>query len=129
MPTARERLASALTDAERAVDRRLGATLLQRPGWQLTVIPYVGHGTPARLHMRGRAVARRQRSRRPDGPAAVLLTAVGRYLSAEVAGAEVTVEVGGRSVRAASDAEGYVNVDLDVELSRVWHPVTFSVAG
>ncbi|MEJ7742717.1 MAG: phosphatase domain-containing protein [Nocardioidaceae bacterium] len=50
---------------------------------------------------------------------------MGHYLSAEVAGAQVTVEVGGRTQRAVSDDEGYVDVALDVDLSPGWHPVTF----
>jgi phosphatidate phosphatase APP1 len=55
----------------------------------------------------------------------VLLTGIGRYLSAEVAGAAVVIDVGGRTVSAVSDPEGYVDVDLDVALPPGWHPVTF----
>jgi len=128
MSAARVRLAGALTNAERALDRRVGAALLRRPGWRLMLLPYVGHGTPTRLHLRARTVARRDRGQPRSGPAAVLLTGLGRYLSAEVADAEVTVEVGGHSVRAVSDPEGYVNVDVDVDLSPGWHPVTFRIA-
>ena len=125
MPAARSRLAGALTSAERAVDRRVGAALRDRPGWGLTVLPYVGHGTPTRLHIRGRTVARPRRARQRAGPAAALLTALGRYLSAEVAGVEVTVEVAGTSGRLVSDNEGYVEVELEVELPPGWHPMTF----
>lgn len=122
-------LAHTLTSAERAVDRRIGAILRQRPGWGLTVLPYVGHGTTTQLHVRGRVVARRRQPHQHRGPATVLLTAMGHYLSAEVAGAQLTVEVGGRQLRAVSDDEGYVEVEFDVALSRGWHPVTFRIDG
>ena len=125
MSSARARLAGALTAAERAVDRRVGAALQVRPGWGVTVLPYVGHGTPTRLHLRARTVARPRRARQRKGPAAVLLTALGRYLSAEVAAVEVIVEVAGCRGRSVSDDEGYVEVDLDVDLPPGWHPVTF----
>ncbi len=80
-------------------------------------MPYVGHGTLSRLHLRGRAVARRREAWQHRGPTAVFLTAVGRYLSAEVAGAQPGVEVGGRTQRAVSDDEGYVDVSLEVDLA------------
>jgi len=125
MAGTRAGLAHALTHAERALDRRIGAALLRRPGWGLALLPYVGHGTSTRLHLRARTVARRHRAQRPSGPSAVLLTGIGRYLSAEVAGVEVTVEVGDRSLQTVSDDEGYVNVDLDVDLSPGLRQVTF----
>ncbi len=129
MAQARTWLAHALTNAERAADRRIGATLLRRPAWGLTVLPYVGHGTTNRLHLRARAVARRREPRQFSGPTAVLLTAIGRYLSAEVAGAQVTIDVAGRVQPAVSDDEGYVDVTLDVDLAPGWHPVTFRLDG
>ena len=125
MSRARGWLATTLTTAERALDRRIGAALLQRPGWRVTVLPYVGHGTTRRLRVRARAVARRRAGWQRNGPGAVVLSAIGHYLSAEVAGAGVRVEVGGVAGQAVSDDEGYVDVALDVSLTAGWHPVTF----
>ncbi len=118
-------LADALTTAERAVDRRLGASLKQRPGWGVTVLPYVGHGTTSRLHLRARTVARRRRGRQHSGVGATLLSAMGHYLSAELAGVQVSAQVGGRTARAVSDDEGYLDISLSVDLTPGWHPVTF----
>lgn len=127
MSRVRAWLAHALTSAERAADRRIGETLRQRPGWGLTVLPYVGHGTTGQLRLRARAVARRRSAQQRSGPTAVLLTAIGRYLSAEVAGAQVRVEVAGSAQRAVSDDEGYVDVTLAVDLPPGWHRVAFQL--
>ena len=124
----RPRLARAVTRAERAVDRRVGAYLTGRPGWGLTVLPFVGHGTTTRLHVRGRVLARPLHRHARRGPAAVLMTSVGRYLSAEVADVPVTIEVDGRSVETVSDDEGYVDAHVETDLPPGRHPVVFRPA-
>lgn len=116
----------AVTAFERALDRRVGRLLRTRPGWKVTVVPYIGHGTTTRVHVRARVVARRRVERLRTGPAAVLLTGLGHYLSAEVTGEPVLIELAGSKVRATSDAEGYVDATLEVaDLAPGWHPVTF----
>ena len=119
--------AQALTALERALDRRIGSFLRDRPGWAVTVVPYVGHGSGERVHVRGRVVARRRKApRRHAGPAAVFLTGVSHYLSAEVAGEPVEVALGSSSVQATSDAEGYVEAELtDPGIGAGWHTLTF----
>lgn len=122
-------LARAVTAAERAVDRHIGAYLRRRPGWRVTVVPYVGHGTPTRVHVRGRVVARRRTPRTRSGPAAVLLTGLGHYLSAEVPGEAVMIALAGSRLRVTSDADGYVEAIFEVtDLAPGWHQVTFGLA-
>jgi len=122
-------LATAVSRAEHEVDRRIGAALQSRPGWAATVVPYVGHGTTSRVYVRGRVVVRRRTPGSRSGPAAVLLTGLGHYLSAEVAGEPVTITVADQSVRVVSDPEGYVDATLEVgDLTPGWHPVVFRLA-
>lgn len=126
MPQAGAALPRAVTAFERAVDRRLGSWLSRRAGWGVTVVPYIGHGTTTRVHVRARVVARRRVERRRTGPAAVLLGALGHYLSAEVSGETVVIAVAEAQVQVTSDAEGYVEATVEVaDLAPGWHPVTF----
>lgn len=127
MPQLRGVLARAVTAAERAVDRRIGGYLRDRPGWGTTVVPYVGHGTPTRVHVRARVVARRRNQLPHTGRPAVLLTGIGHYLSAEVAGEPVEIALAGSHLKAVSDAEGYVDATFHSDLRPGWHPVTFSL--
>jgi phosphatidate phosphatase APP1 len=122
----RSRLIRAVTELETAVDRRIGDYLRRRPGWAVTVVPYVGHGTTDRVHLRARVVARPRVTRSATVPGAVLTASISRYLSAEVAGEPVEVSAAGSSAQVRSDAEGYVQATLalsDVEAG--WHPVTW----
>lgn len=128
MADVRAALARAVTALERAVDRRVGDHLRQRPGWVVTVVPYVGHGTSSSVHVRARVVARRRVPRRRSGPAAVLLTGLSHYVSAEVAGETVAITLAGSQVHATSDHEGYVDATVTVpDLPSGWHPVEFRV--
>ena len=92
----------------------------------MTVDPYVGHGTPDRAHLRGRAVVRRQQPRRRIGAAATLLTSLTRYLRVEAKSEPIDIEVAGQTISAVSDDEGYLSVDIDLpEVSTGWHDVTW----
>jgi len=122
-------LTRAVTAAEHALDRRIGAALRNRSDWAATVVPYHGHGTSTLVRVRARVVVRRRRSLRRGGPAATLLTGLSHYLSAEVAGEPVTVRVADQEWRGHSDAEGYVDATLQVsDLFPGWHDVTFRLA-
>lgn len=111
---------------EHAVEAGLAARLRGRPGWTVTVDPYVGHGTPTRAHLRGRAVVRRQQPRRRDGVAATLVTSLTRYARVEAKGEPIDIEVAGRTISAVSDDEGYLTVDVDLpEVTTGWHDVTW----
>lgn len=126
----RSRWAQWALRAERTAEDRLAAFLRGRPGWRVTVEPYVAHGTATRCSVGGRVlVARREPSDR-DGPAATLLTAAGRYLTVDVAGTPVTVEVAGVSHQVVSGPEGYLDAIVDLPgLAPGWHTITFRVAG
>jgi len=128
-PGPRARLARGVIGVERAVDARISRRLRQRPEWSLTVVPYIGHGTTTRAHVRARVVLQRQGATR-SGPLAALLTNLAHYLTAEVAGESVTVEMAGQVVRVVADQEGYADATLDLPgLSAGWHPVTFRLDG
>ena len=105
------------------------ARLRRRPGWIATVDPYIGHGTPDRVHLRGRVVLRPARPRRRRGPTAALLTGLARYAGIDVPGEPVELDVAGRTVATVSDAEGYLEVDVAVPgAAPGWHEVTWRPA-
>lgn len=111
---------------EHAVEAGLAARLRGRPGWIVTVDPYVGHGTPTHAHLRGRAVVRRRQPRRRNGAAATLITSLTRYARVEAKRESIDIEVAGRTVSAVSDDEGYLTVDVDLpEVPTGWHEVTW----
>jgi phosphatidate phosphatase APP1 len=115
--------------AEVSLDARLVAVLSRRPGWELTVVPYVGHGTATRAHVRARVVLRRRTRVQRSGRAGVVLTALAHYLSVDVPGEEVTVAVAGAAVRAVAGREGYVEATLPLAGAAAgWHPVHFTLA-
>ncbi len=125
-PTLQSRLIRAVTALETAVDARIGSYLRHRPGWAVTVVPYVGHGTRELVHLRARVVARPLVTRSPTGPAKVLAAGLSHYLSAEVAGEPVEISMAGASGQTASDSEGYVRATLAVDsVEPGWHPVSW----
>jgi len=126
---AHRRLAGWVTALERDVGRRISDHLCGRPGWRTTVVPYVGHGTSTRGHVRARVVLRRTEPNVRTGRWGVLVTSLARYLSVDVTGAQVRVAVAGRSVQAVSGREGYLEAALDLpDLAPGWHDVRFTLA-
>lgn len=112
--------------AERAIEQRVAALLRDRPRWQVTVVPYVGHGTGSRVRIRGRALVRRREPRVARGRVATVATAVARYLSVDVPAVSVAVEVGGRTEQVRSGAEGYLDSEVEASgLAPGWHCVTY----
>jgi phosphatidate phosphatase APP1 len=123
-PTVQSRLIRAVTSLETAVDARIGDYLRRRPGWAVTVVPYVGHGSRDSVSLRARLVARPLVARSHAGRTKVLVASISHYLSAEVAGEPVEVSVAGSTAQAVSDLEGYVEVTLAVDsFEPGWHPV------
>lgn len=134
---ARDRLARVATSVEAAVERVVVAALRRWAGWSSCVDPYIGHGTselahlPARVLLRGagRRVEARSKPGNGDGDGlrallANLVSGLSPYLSIDVPGEGVLVQVAGRYVRGVSRREGYVTVDLDLPgLEPGWHPV------
>ncbi len=65
--TLSSRLIRVVIAVETAADARIGSYLRNRPGWAVTVVPYVGHGTRHRVQHRARIVARPLVTRRRTG--------------------------------------------------------------
>jgi phosphatidate phosphatase APP1 len=118
-------LAGQLSRVEQASDDLIAGFLRGRPGWRLAVDPYVGSGTTTRAHLRARVVLRRSGLRRR----ATLLASLARYLTVEVQGEVVTVDVAGQRVDTRSGHEGYVEVHVAAPLTPGWHEVTWTVDG
>jgi phosphatidate phosphatase APP1 len=114
-----------LSRVEQASDDLIAGFLRGRPGWRLAVDPYVGSGTTTRAHLRARVVLRRSGLRRR----ATLLASLARYLTVEVQGEVVTVDVAGQRVDTLSGHEGYVEVYVAAPLAPGWHDVTWTVDG
>lgn len=116
-------------DAARVALLRLKRSLgLLRP---LRAQPYLGHGTPSVVHVKGRV---RERTgvdgpRPSDGPLDNLLATVRRFTATPVPGAKVLLDLhagtGGDAV-VVSDADGYVRATLrpDAPLPPGWHALT-----
>ena len=124
------RLARVLVGVERAAENAVRRQLLRRPGWQLRVVPFVSHGTADAVHVRARVLLTREdHGQRVDPPPAVV-AGLGYYLSVEVPGVPLTVDVAGVQADAVSGPEGYVEAKLSVrDLTPGWHPVTFRLVG
>ncbi len=101
---------------------------------ELTVVPYLGHGTPAHVIARGRvlsggpvteAVAQEPLWRRMRRMAS-------RFGTREVPDVRLRLHLGGASAEASTDEEGYYRVelhDLDVAGSVALHDVRVEVLG
>jgi phosphatidate phosphatase APP1 len=114
---------------ERALDRHLSSYLRGRPGWGPMVSPYVSYGTPDVVHVRARVLVGRVRDRRTRRRLPIPV-GLPPFLSMEVPGETVTVEVAGRHVELTSGPEGYVEAVVEIPASTPgWHDVTFAISG
>ncbi len=122
-------LVHALARVEDVFQRGVVTALRRRPGWRLVVVPYAGHGTRTQVHVLARVLLRRSRpADSPARPVSTFGTALRHYLTVEVPGEPVGVQVGDRQLSTTADREGYVRVTLDVgELDPGWQPVTFEL--
>jgi phosphatidate phosphatase APP1 len=114
------------------------------------LVPFLGHGSPRRIQIGGRAVFGRPDARArpqpvPDdgvlapvaGPPptrrsrrAVLRSSLSRFLTVEVAGATVTVRTPGTAVTVRSDRDGYLDAVVDDPgLAPGWHEVELRLDG
>ena len=126
-----EPVTSALVRVERVVDRSLSAFRRRFDLWNdVHVLPYHGYGTPRRVRLLGRVLDDEEVGH--EGALTrlenVRLTAR-RFISDEVPGAQLTIEIGGRTVRTETDEDGYydLEVDLDRPLSPGWAEATVTV--
>ncbi len=115
------------------------------------VVPFVGHGSPRRVHVGARVVLGRPESRARSLPApgrgvlapvrapaqaparrsrrSVLRTSLSRFLTIEVANATVTVRTPGATPTKRSDRDGYLDLVVDdPALPPGWHDVQLALA-
>jgi phosphatidate phosphatase APP1 len=123
-----ERLLRAANEAEGGLDRfqhRWHTAL----GWKIPirVLAYRGFGTTERVSVRARVVRDRGigPSSRSDGLWDNLIAAYKRYATHEIGGAQVRVRLGGTEAVAVTDAEGFIDLGLDLAAplpsGRLWH--------
>jgi len=121
-----------------AVEDALQATLVGLLGLlgrhRVTVLPFVGHGSPERVHVRARVVLGTRALPAPE-PEPVprprpttwrtLRASLGRFLTVELPRCPVAVIGPGGRTAARADREGYIDVLVEVPgLAPGWHELT-----
>ncbi|HEY3437022.1 MAG TPA: phosphatase domain-containing protein [Actinotalea sp.] len=114
---------------------RVLGRLLTRRGWVVRVEPYAGYGGPGWVRIMARTLlappgTRASQSAERDAASAQRAVRGWRsFFTAQVAGAVVEVEVGGRTHRVTSDRGGYVDQVVEADLEPGWHDVTLLLGG
>lgn len=129
---------------------QVGILRLFRRTTQPLLVPFLGHGSPRRVQIAGRAVLGRPHARARPQPIpdrgvlapvagapparrsrrAVLRTSLSRFLTVEVVDAAVTVRTPGRVVTVRSDRDGYLDAVVDDPgLEPGWHEVELALDG
>ncbi len=112
----REGLLTIMEQAERHFGR-LKLFLKIRYGWlgPVSILPYIGHGTPREFHLVGRVLEEREipLGSIEDSALRNLRTMIRRFLSAEVPGARVLVRFEGRERVVVADDEGFIDVRIE----------------
>ena len=112
----REGLLTVVEWAERRFGR-IKLSLKIRRGWlgPVSILPYVGHGTPQEFHLLGRILEEREipLGSIEDSAFRNLRTMIRRFLSAEVPGARVKVRFEGRERVVVADDEGFIEVRIE----------------
>jgi len=113
--------------ARRALERTVG---LSRP---YRVVPYRGYGTKARVVIKARVIEDRGAVKRrlARGVVGGAVASYVRFNTAEVPRAEVRVTWAGRTHTGLSDAEGFVDIEIEPPpgLRPGWHHVGLEVVG
>ncbi|WP_426595770.1 App1 family protein [Cellulomonas sp. McL0617] len=118
---------------ESAIDRRVEARLRTR-GWTVRVEPYASYGGPGWMRVMARALLAAPIVRAADLPGAGRNAQVGAptapalrgwrsFATAQVSGAVLQVQVGGRVHYVTTDRGGYIDVVLTADLEPGWHDV------
>lgn len=124
----RKALFEIIDKAEHRFDR-VKLFLKMRYGWlgPVSILPYVGHGTPREFHLLGRVLEEREipLGSVEDSALRNLRTMIRRFLSAEVPGARVRVRFEGRERVVVADDEGFIDVSIrptePLPEDRAWH--------
>lgn len=119
---------------EDAVLARVNA-VLRRRGWVPRVEPYTGYGAPGWVRVLGRAVLAAPDTTAPEvaerdqGSADRAVRGWRSFLSAQLGGAVVRVEVGDRVHEVTADRGGYVDAVVEADLDPGWHEVRLALGG
>lgn len=119
---------------EDAVLARVNA-VLRRRGWVPRVEPYTGYGAPGWVRVLGRAVlaapdtSAREVAERDEESADRAVRGWRSFLSAQLGGAVVGVEVGDRRHEVRADRGGYVDAVVEADLAPGWHTVRLVLGG
>jgi phosphatidate phosphatase APP1 len=119
-------------------DRRV-AWFMRTRGWTVRIEPYVGYGSPGWVRVFARTLLAGPHVRDADLPGAGGAAQAGTdaahavrgwrsFATAQVAGAELEVHVGGRTHTVVTDRGGYVDAVLESDLAPGWHDVLLTGA-
>lgn len=93
----------------------------------VSILPYIGHGTPQEFHLVGRVLEEREipLGSVEDSALRNLRTMIRRFFSVEVPGARVLVRFEGRERVVVADDEGFIDVHIEprepLPEDRAWH--------
>ena len=119
---------------ERAWDAARLRRAADRTPTDFRIVPYVGHGSRHGLVVRGRVLDDPPPPEAVDGEGvgAAVRRTLRHFLTDELPGVPLRVEVAGTSVETVTDAEGYFLVRLDpggIELAAPWTTGSVGLAG
>lgn len=112
---------------ERFISRRIAA-VLRRLGRQATLETYIGFGNTHHVRLFARALLRRQSDTfEPRRRRWRKLRGWRRFVTAEVPDLPVVASCAGYTFDLVTDADGYLNVHLQLPLEPGWHDVTLTL--
>ncbi|WP_370634497.1 App1 family protein [Actinotalea sp. Marseille-Q4924] len=109
--------------------------MLRRRGWVPRAEPYTGYGATGWVRVLGRAVLAapdttgREVSERDAESAGRAVRGWRSFVSAQLGGAVVRVEVGGRTHEVTADRGGYLDSVVEADLPPGWHQVRLELGG
>jgi phosphatidate phosphatase APP1 len=109
--------------------------VLRRRGWVERAVPYTGYGAPGWVRVLGRAVLAtpdsdaQEVAERDTESAERAVRGWRSFVSAQLGGAVVRVEIGDRTHEVTADRGGYVDAVVEADLSPGWHHVHLVLGG
>jgi phosphatidate phosphatase APP1 len=109
--------------------------VLRRRDWVPRVEPYTGYGAPGWVRVMGRAVLAAPGTRSAEaaeqdsGSGRRVVRGWRSFVTAQLAGARVTVRIAGRVHEVEADRGGYVDVVLEADLEPGWQEVELEIDG
>lgn len=123
--------------AARLEDAALGrvVAVLRRRGWVPRAEPYAGYGAPGWVRVLGRAVLAapestgREVAERDAEATGRTVRGWRSFVTAQLGGAVVRVEIGDRTHEVTADRGGYVDIVVEADLTPGWHRVRLVLGG